>query len=78
MRWVLAVTVLLAGCGKPGPTASDCAANEVFLNVCLQCGPTDACVESADACVPRCGGEFGDCTDPGKTCMAGVCRGFCG
>jgi hypothetical protein len=76
-----AVLVLLACTGAdtdptdtaPKVTAEDCTDAEVFVNACLACGPTDACTERADLCVPVCEGDFTPCGEAEGLCVDGAC-----
>jgi hypothetical protein len=69
----LALTLNLAACGEPPPTAEDCGADEIFVTACVACGPTDACLETQDLCVLQCDGDFTPCGDEGGLCVEGAC-----
>jgi hypothetical protein len=55
-------------------TAEDCTSEQVFMNVCTSCGPTDGCEAYEDLCLATCTPEqqWQGCAD-GGTCMDGVC-----
>jgi len=66
VRWLALVVLTLCGCG-----AAPCPDGQVRREVCTACGPTDACVGTAQACVPACS-TGADCQTPG-VCENGGC-----
>lgn len=55
-----------------------CPSGQVYGKSCLQCGPTDACEQLIEGCLPACM-NGSECEEHGGgSCVGGVCRMVCG
>jgi hypothetical protein len=69
------LTLLLwAACDTvPTITEDTCAGDQVFVpDMCLECGPTDECLETGPACRPPCDDTAAfDCVDGARVLVCG-------
>ncbi|MBL8956114.1 MAG: hypothetical protein JNK82_35400 [Myxococcaceae bacterium] len=83
-RAVTALVLLASACGtRPAPGATgggsggECPPNAMARTVCVECGPTDACVRREEICAIVC--SSGSTCNSDEQCINGACQPFpCG
>lgn len=78
-RLLLALSLAACKTDDGELTPDDCDEGTVFATECLECGPTDACLESHDICAVACENDGEPCEGGSGFCLGGAClENVCG